>query len=495
MDARPQEPASIGPFQGLAARLLVLTVAFVMLAEVLVFLPSVANFRNVWLQTHLDTAEAASIVYLDIADPMLSAKARSELLAATGSLAVVVRERGMKRLLAEAGDMPQLSAHIDLASTGPASSIAGALATLFAGEPRPYRVFGPMRSRAAAEIELVQDGAALARALRTYARNVALLSLAISLITAALVYGALYGLIVRPIRRISDNMAAFSREPDNAALILAPGRRRDEIGATERKLAGFEKELHSTLRQRQHLADLGLAVSKINHDLRNILASARLIGDRLAGVRDPLARSLTPKLVRAIDRATEYSAAVLSYGTVGEAAPRKRRHRLRSIVADVAGQLALDRGDSTVEWRNEVPAGLEAEVDAEQIFRALMNLCRNAVQAMERGGGGSAAVRRLSVSAARRETEDGGRILLRVADTGPGMDEAVRADLFKPFKKSGNHGAGLGLVIVAEIVRAHGGSIAVEKTSPAGTAFLVVLPAVEEAPAAKGNGRGAARQR
>jgi C4-dicarboxylate-specific signal transduction histidine kinase len=71
----------------------------------------------------------------------------------------------------------------------------------------------------------------------------------------------------------------------------------------------------------------------------------------------------------------------------------------------------------------------------------------------------------------------------------------VRADLFKPFKKSGNHGAGLGLVIVAEIVRAHGGSIAVEKTSPAGTAFLVVLPAVEEAPAAKGNGRGAARQR
>lgn len=477
----PRNGNGIGPLQGLAARLLLLTVGFVLLAEVLVFLPSVANFRNVWLQTHLDTAEAASIVYLDIADPMLTDKARRELLAATGSLAVVVREGGMKRLIAEDGAMPEIFEHIDLARANPLVSIAGALSTLLAGENRAYRVFGPMRSRADAEIELVQDGLRLTRALRIYGRNVALISLAISLITASLVYGALYALIVRPIRRISDNMTAFAREPDDASLILAPGSRADEIGVTERNLAAFENGLHATLRQRQHLADLGLAVSKINHDLRNILASARLFGDRLAGVRDPLAQSLAPKLVKAINRAADYSGAVLSYGAVAEAAPQRRRHRLRAIVADVAGQLGIDQEGGDVEWRNEVPASLEADVDAEQMFRALMNLGRNAVQAMERARTEASAVRRLTITAARRGDLGDERIVLRVADTGPGMDEAVRADLFKPFKKSGNRGAGLGLVIAAEIVRAHGGAIAVEKTSPAGTVFAVTLP-----PAANG---------
>ncbi len=231
------------------------------------------------------------------------------------------------------------------------------------------------------------------------------------------------------------------------------------------------------MRQRQHLADLGLAVSKINHDLRNILASAQLFSDRLAGIRDPMVQRLVPKLVKTIGRATEYSQSVLAYGRAEEARPKRRRHRLRGVVEEIRDLLDLG-ADSPIEWQNEVPASLEADIDAEQMVRAILNLCRNGVQAMVRlGDEGASAVHRLTVSAEAADVGTG-QIVMRVADTGPGIEEAVQADLFRPFKKSGNGGgAGLGLVIAAEILRAHGGSIAVEKSSAAGTTFRLEFPA------------------
>ncbi|MCB1464058.1 MAG: HAMP domain-containing histidine kinase [Nitratireductor sp.] len=462
----PGDGASL--WRGLSARLLVLTIIFVLIAEVLIFLPSIANFRNVWLQSHLDTAETASIVYLDSDDPMLSDKAQREFLSATESLAVVIREGAMNRMMAAIKSPFVVDESFDLTVMRPFSAVASSLAMLVSTEPGVYRVFGPMKSRPAI-IELVQEDGPLKTALRNYSRNVALLSLAISLITAALVYLALYLMIVRPIRRLSLNMTAFSREPDNAALILKPGGRRDEIGVAERRLAAFEADLHATLRQRQHLADLGLAVSKINHDLRNILSSAQLFSDRLSSLPDPTVQRLAPKLLRSINRAAGYAQSVLAYGRAREAAPDRQLQNLATIVEDVGEALVPD--SSGVEWYNEVPPALEADIDAEQLFRVIMNLCRNAIQAMERGGTG--VLRRLTVSAER----SGRAVEVRIADTGPGIAEKVRGELFKPFGMSAQSGGtGLGLVIAAELVRAHGGTIEVEQTSPAGTIFLVTLP-------------------
>lgn len=474
-------------WRGLSAKLLVLTIVFVMIAEVLIFVPSVANFRNVWLEGHLDTAETASIVYLDIADPMLSDRAQRELLRATGSLAVVIREGAMSRMMATAKEPFTVDETFDLTTMRPFEAIRSSLSMLVSVEPITYRVFAPMKSRDGL-IELVQSDRFLKQALRTYSRNVALLSLAISLITASLVFLALYIMIVRPIRRISQNMTAFSREPDNAALILKPTGRADEIGVAERRLAAFETDLHRTLRQRQHLADLGLAVSKINHDLRNILTSAQLFSDRLSGLPDPTVQRLAPKLLRAINRAAGYAQSVLAYGRAREAAPDRRRHRLHAIVEDVGESLGLEQGPG-IEWVNKVPQALEAEIDAEQFFRVIMNLCRNSVQAMERDrrGGEESAVRRLTVSAGQVP----GAIEIRVADTGPGIDPKIRKELFKPFSASSQSGGtGLGLVIAGELVRAHGGTIGVEKSSGAGTVFLVTLP---DAPAGNGQPEAGAR--
>jgi signal transduction histidine kinase len=473
--AGPDTDGRNGPagfLRGLSGKLLILTIGFVMIAEILIFVPSVANFRNVWLQTHLDMAEAASIVYLDKADPMLSEEAQADLLESTGSLAVVINEGSMRQLMASANMPAEISAHIDLSEMRPLDSIRSALSLLLSRGEGTYRVYGPMKSRNAA-IELVQKDTRLKQALRIYSRNVLLISLAISIITATLVISALYWLIVRPVRRLSTNMTAFSREPDNAALILNPTSRRDEIGTAERRLAAFETDLHNTLRQRQHLAELGLAVSKINHDLRNILASAQLFSDRISQLTDPTVQRLAPKLLRTIDRAVGYTRSVLAYGRALEATPKYRLHRLRDIAEDVAELLGLDQ-EGGIEWRNEISPRLEVEVDAEQIFRAIVNICRNAVQAMERQGEEvPAAVRRLTITA----EPDGEMVVMRIADTGPGIARDRRAQLFRPFADSGTAGGtGLGLSIADELVRAHGGRIVLEDSATTGTVFRVTLP-------------------
>ncbi len=455
--------------RGLSGKLLLLTVAFVMLAEVLIFIPSVANFRNVWLRTHLETAEAASIVFLDTADPMLSAQAQRELLKATGAMAVVIREGSMTRLMASV-EMPTSIDHtIDLSYTRPLEAVAGALGTLFSSQERTYRVLQPMVSRNAT-MELVQSDFNLKRALRTYARNVLLISLAISMITATLVFLALYRMIVRPVRAISSNMMAFAKEPDNAALIFQASGRKDEIGIAERQLAAFERQLLQTLRQTQHLSELGLAVSKINHDLRNILSSAQLFSDRISQLPDPTVQRLSPKLIRAINRAIDYTRSVLAYGSALEAEPQRRRHKLSMLVDDVVELLAPENAGS-IEWRKEIPDDLEVLADSEQLFRVILNLARNAVQAIGRIGETS-RVDRIVISAGRRADT----VFLRVADTGPGIGERQQDSLFKAFGSSAQGGTGLGLAIAFELVRAHDGRLELEETSGAGTVFLVELP-------------------
>ncbi len=455
--------------RGLSGRLLLLTIVFVMIAEVLIFVPSVANFRNVWLQNHLDTAETASIVYLDESDTMLSDQAQLDLLKATQSLSVSIRDGQVTRLMASMPSEKDVGENITLGVMQPFTSLRSALSTLFFGGDRVYRVSGPMKSRNA-EIQLVQEDKYLRDGLLTYSRNILLISLAISLITASLVFLALYWMIVRPIIRISSNMDAFSRHPENHALVYQPTGRNDEIGIAEERLSALQTDLQATLRQKQHLAELGLAVSKINHDLRNILASAYLFSDRLSGVEDPTVQRLAPKLVKTIDRAVEYTRSVLAYGKAMESAPLFQVHDLHTIINEVGETLNAQPGDFS--FVNSVPRGISVHCDSEQIFRVVLNLARNAVQAME-AIDGDAASRIVEV---RAENGDDG-ISLRVCDNGPGIPEGQQEKLFAAFQgstKSG--GTGLGLAIAAELIRAHGGTIALESTGSEGATFLITLP-------------------
>jgi signal transduction histidine kinase len=162
---------------------------------------------------------------------------------------------------------------------------------------------------------------------------------------------------------------------------------------------------------------------------------------------------------------------VLAYGRAHEPPPSRRRLRLRQLVEEVHELLGVEP-ETGIELVNEIDQEFEIDADSEQLFRVLTNLCRNAVQAMS-GDDGASVVKRLTVSGLRIGTV--GRIL--VVDTGPGLPEKARENLFAAFRGSARSGGtGLGLAIAHELVRAHGGTIELVDSVGGRTVFAVSIP-------------------
>nr|WP_245304161.1 HAMP domain-containing sensor histidine kinase [Hoeflea olei] len=456
----------------LSSKLLWLTILFVMIAEVLIFVPSVANTRVRWLADRLNVAAAAAVVIDAVNDINLPRAIQDDALMATGTKAIVLRKDGASRLIA-AADMPPVVTHqYDLSAVTPVGAIIDAFDTFLFGGDRVIRVYGPVADDPRMQIELVMADAPLRHAMLIYGRNVFLLSVAISVITASLMFFAINRLLFRPVRRVTANMQDFARDPENPANIIVPGPAVDELSAAEGHLAAMQTQLQQTLKEQRHLADLGLAVSKINHDMRNILTSAQLMSDRLATIDDPMVKRFAPKLLRTIDRAVSYSGEVLAYGKAREAQPRRRFINLPTLAREVR-DIVSEETELDIQYVLDVDRDLEVEADSDQLFRVLYNLVRNAVQAFGADADDDALVRRITLSARRTGTV----VEIRIADTGPGLPAKARENLFQPFRGSARAGGtGLGLAIARELVIAHGGSIALDETVTQGTAFRIELP-------------------
>ena len=454
---------------GLSWKLLFLTVLFVMVSAVLIYVPSIANFRVSWLADRLAMADTATVVLAASATSDLPRRLQDDLLAAVGATGIVIRNGSVSRLIATVEMPPEIDRTVDLRTMEPVTEIVEAFDTLAASGPRMLRVIG--NSHSGASIELVLGDEPLRAAMLHYSVNILWLSALISIILSLLLYLSLNRLFVRPMRDLSQNMVAFSEAPDDPGKVITPSGRSDEIGVAEEQLADMQRELQATLSEQRHLADLGLAVSKINHDLRNMLASAQLFSDRLGSLPDPTVQRFAPKLIGALDRAISYCQTTLAYGRAREAAPARRLVALGRLVDEVADVLGLV-GHPVISFENKVAVGLEIDVDPEQLFRVLVNLCRNAGQAMEVHAD-PAIVCRLTVTAAR----DGNAVRISVDDTGPGVPEQARAHLFQAFHGAVRPGGtGLGLAIAAELVRAHGGTIALAEKAGPGARFDIVIP-------------------
>jgi signal transduction histidine kinase len=464
-DSRPLSDRPNGPepgrWAGLSGKLLVLTVLFVMLAEVLIFVPSIANFHRTQIEDRLRVATVAARALTSATAADVPAALQQDLLDELDAYALATREGAMKRLLAMRPSPPMVTREVDIETFTAGPAIMAAFDTLFFGSDRAIRAIGPYK--ADGSIDVVFSEAGVRAAMLRYSKNILLLSIAISGISAALVYISLRRLFVKPMQRL------WAEAPDDPARLLVPSGRTDEFGEAEQQIADMQRHVQDVLAQQRRLADLGLAVSKINHDLRNLLASAQLLSDRLTSIQDPTVQRFAPKLIAALDRAIAYAEAVLAYGKAQEPPPTRRLVQLRRLVEDVAEVSGLP-AHASVEWSNDVPADLEIDADSEQLFRVMMNLMRNAVQALEQGD--SACVKRLSVAAERVGSVT--RIVVR--DTGPGVPARAREALFKPFQGSVRKGGtGLGLAIASELVRAHGGTIALADDGP-GAAFTIEIP-------------------
>jgi signal transduction histidine kinase len=455
---------------GLSTRLLGLTLVFVMVSEVLIYVPSIASFQQSSLAERLHTAGVAAMALVMTDEAGVPDALKPALLAELDAFALAVKQEEMRRLLAMVEMPTPVARDLDLDMMTPMVAIREAFDTLLFGGERTIRLTGPFSEGGGGRLELVFSEAGLRGELLVYSRNILILSLAISAFTALLVYYSLRRMFVRPMQRIGQALERFSEAPEDPARIIQPSGGAGEIAETEERILAMQRQLQDTLKQQRRLADLGLAVAKINHDLRNLLASAQLVSDRLTHIADPTVQRFAPKLIAALDRAIGYCQSVLAYGKAQEPAPQRRLVALRRLVEEVAAVAGVE-GRPEIEWVCDVPEGLEADADPDQLFRALVNLVRNAVEALE-GSDGRVLVRRLTLSARR----SGAVIAMRIADTGPGLPPLARENLFRPFQGAAKRGGtGLGLAIAAEIVRAHGGSLTLVDDGP-GTTFDIELP-------------------
>ena len=463
---RPKAPRRLG----LSGKLLLLTIPLVMIAGILIYVPAIANFWMNRLNDRLAAANTAALV-LDAAPlGMVPDSLSRQILTSIGARAVAIKMGQQRRLLASADLPPAIDHDIDIRNMTVWSAITGSFEMMLESGNQAIRVIGPAPG-GAQFIETVIDELPLRQAMYRFSRNLLLISLGIAVLTAALAYLALHFLFVRPMRRLTANLAGFHEDPENSARIIVPSQRGDEIGVAERELSDMQRDLVSMLHQKSRLAALGLAVSKINHDLRNLLASSQLLSDQLASVPDPRVQRFAPKLMRSLERAIAFCQSTLSYGRAQEAAPDRRMIPIEPVVSEVRETAGL-ASDASIGWINAIERGLTVDADPDQLFRVLLNLVRNAAQALEGRPRSDAASMQIRITGRR----EGAVAILEVSDTGPGVPAKAREHLFEAFQTSSRPGgSGLGLAIAAELVRAHGGDIhLVEGTI--GATFRIVIP-------------------
>ena len=264
-------------------------------------------------------------------------------------------------------------------------------------------------------------------------------------------------------------MERYAAAPEDARQIIEPTSTVKELRSAEVALQSMENQLTGSLRQKDRLAQLGGAVAKVSHDLRNILTSAQLFTDRIESSEDPLVKRMAPKLVGSISRAVNLCETTLAFGRVDEPQPTLARLPLSGLVDELFEGERLATGDADVTFVDSVPADMIVRADGEQIFRVLSNLVRNARQAI-------VATNRPGAITIRGY-EDDATWWVEIADTGPGLPKRARDNLFKPFEGGARKGGtGLGLVIAGDLIRGHGGRLELSKTDEEGTTFVIQLP-------------------
>ena len=454
-------------FNTLSGRFLLLTVAFVMLAEVLIFFPSIARFRADYLLLRLEKAQIASLALL-ATDGMIMPELEAELLKNAEVFNVVLRRDDIRQLVLSS-PMPQpVELTYDLRMAGPMQLIRDAVDVLADPANHVIRIIGHPVQDAGQLIEITMESAPLRRAMVDYGLRILALSALISAVTAVLLFLAVRKLMVLPIRRVVRHMQAYAEAPEDARRVIEPMGNVEELRVAEEALQSMQTQLTGALRQRERLAQLGSAVAKISHDLRNILTTAQLFADRIEGSADPAVARSAPKLVNSISRAVSLCEATLAFGKAEEPPPTLKRLALKALVDDVIeGEGFTDA--SPITCLVDIPVTLAVHADREQLHRVLGNLIRNARQAIEAMN----LPGTIEVSAG----EDDRDWWIRVGDTGPGLPTRARDHLFTAFQGGTRKGGtGLGLAIASELVRGHGGKLELARSDAGGTEFLIRLP-------------------
>ena len=351
-----------------------------------------------------------------------------------------------------------------------------AFRTLFAQPGSVVRVVGRAQSDGAL-VDITLDQTPLIDAMWRISRNFLTLSLIVSAVVTCVLWAALWWMVIRPVRRLTSSIIAFGERPQEGARIVAPSGRNDEIGRAETALAAMQGSLAHELSQRKRLAELGMAVARINHDLRNMLSAAQLISDRLATIPDPLAQRLAPRLVATLDRAILFCQSTLTYGGGREQAPARRRFDLREMVRQIVETAEAEQAGA-IAYAIDIPPKFE-------LSRRSRPRAAGDREPQPQRRAGAAQPRRAERPPAG-DPPRGDPHRQRRAD----RDQRQRPRLSRPSRRRAfssrfilstrEGGAGLGLAIAADLVARNGGSISLAAAKSddfyCGARFLITLP-------------------
>ena len=460
-------------FNTLSGRFLGLTIIFVMLAEVLIFVPSVAGFRREYLQNKIELSQLAALALLATPDDAVAPDLEKELLTTVDALNVVVRREGVRELVLASPMPTPIDASYDILDSSDFTLMRDALRVFVTPGDPIIRIIGRAHEGEMSEIEVTLHQKPLREAMIKFAVNVLWLSLIISISTAALLFFAVRRFIVRPINGVIKNMSAYSDNPEDASRVIAPRSDIRELRRAETALHDLQVQLTGSLKQKDRLAALGGAVAKISHDLRNLLTTAQLLADRIDMSTDPGVSRTAPKLVNSLSRAIALCERTLTYGKAEEPPPELEVVDLAPLIAEVIENETQAVPAGTVAIESGISEDMQVRVDADQFFRVISNLVRNAAQAIEASGVPGS----ISITAAGAA----GQTSIFVSDTGPGLPPKARENLFQPFRGGVRQGGtGLGLVIAEEIIKGHGGTLTLSKSDAEGTTFEIALPAFSD---------------
>lgn len=460
-ETTPFDKSRSGLFDSLSVRLFLVTIGVILMVEFIVFLPSAANYRESWLNERVQAARIAALSLEAAPSRMVSEELSNDLLMRAEVLAVAELSADMReQILPPAMPLQGPMKEIDMMDETYLGSIAQTLETLGAPDGRMLVIRG-MGSGEGRVLEVILPEAPLKKGLAAYAGRILVISLIVSFSAAMLIYLLLILLVVRPMQRVTQAVIQFRQDPGSWTRKIGSTSRRDEIGRAQNALADMEEAVSDSFRQRERLAQLGEAVAKINHDLRNTLATAQLASDALSTSDDPRVQRAVPRLERALERAIGLATDTLKYGRSSTPVARLQPVNLSETVTEAALEAVGDTAPVTV--ANDLIPGQKGFCDPDHLYRIAANLIRNAAEAMGENGG------RVSVT--------GGPSQIDFADTGPGLPKRAQENLFKPFAASSRQdGTGLGLSLSRDLARAMGGDLVLVETGAGGTVFRLTLP-------------------
>jgi signal transduction histidine kinase len=465
---------------GLAARVLAVTIGFVLLAMSLFYVTRLVAHREMMLHNKI-TAVQTTVEAFGLAGPSPPPEDLSQkILNSVEAKSIVIETPAGRREFVVAGGAPAGAEAVTADDSSYLDSVAATFHAMFAPPGTVVKLSAPAQANKPA-IEFAFDETPLIQSSWRVTKNFLTISLTIAAVVTCVLWVALWRMVLRPVRRLTSNIIAFGEVPQDESRVIAPSGRGNEIGRAEAALAGMQRSLAHELAQRKRLAELGMAVSRINHDLRNMLSAAQLISDRLATIPDPLAQRLAPRLVATLDRAIQFCQATLTYGAGRELPPSRRRFDLSELVRQVV-EAAHAESAIAIDYDIDIPPRFDIYADPDHILRVLENLSRNAAQALTAKGATDGRPKAIRFAAIRTD----GLALIEISDTGPGFPFDQSERIFEPFHKSTSEiGAGLGLAIAADLVTRNGGAITLAPAKAddfyCGARFLIKLPTPEGA--------------